>query len=148
VAASSDQDWRELMERRLRQLARRVIDLERRGPVIVMTPGVGNYAPAAVSAPAVKLPEVRHADDFRAAHWFGRDYQFSPAQAMVVEKLWAAWESGIPDVALATLIEAAESDGKRLDTLFRDNKGRLHAAWEVMIVRSRRGFYRLERPDC
>lgn len=82
---------------------------------------------------------TRHSADFRTIRWYGRTYRLTPMQAAVVEQLWIAQDQGTPDIAEATLLEAAGSDTPRVRDLFRNSE-----AWDVLIVTgSRRGTYRL-----
>jgi hypothetical protein len=128
------------LEGRITALDGRIAALENRPlpPINIYTGGQNGAASSGEQA--------RHSPDFRTAHWFGRDYRFTTAQALVVKRLWQAWEADEGEVGLADLLTAAESDSDRLDNLFRDGQGRMHPAWEFMIARSRRGFFRLERP--
>jgi hypothetical protein len=84
-----------------------------------------------------------HSEDFRSCRWQGVRYSFSPKQSLVVAKLWESYEDGIPDVSQAVLLEAAESDGNRLRSLFTNGADK-HPAWGSMIVAgSGKGTYRL-----
>jgi hypothetical protein len=81
-----------------------------------------------------------HSEDFRSVRWNGEVYDFSTSQAIVMEKLWEAWEDGTPAVAQETLLEAAESEGNQLRDLFKR-----HPAWGKVIVQGpTRGTYQLQ----
>jgi hypothetical protein len=81
----------------------------------------------------------RHSSDFRTINWYGTKFKFTATQAAVVRELWAAKKNDTPDVSQARLLEAAGSDGRRLDDLFRRSP-----AWGVMIVQGEMGgTYRL-----
>lgn len=74
--------------------------------------------------------------------WFGVDYSFTGNQAAVIEVLWEAWENGTPEVGNAKLIEAADSESKRLRGVFKN-----HPAWGSMIVAGKtKGSHRLVSP--
>jgi hypothetical protein len=84
-----------------------------------------------------------HSEDFRSVRWNGEVYDFSTSQAIVMEKLWQAWQDGTPAVAQETLLEAAESEGNQLRDLFKR-----HPAWGKVIVQGpTRGTYQLD-PDA
>ncbi len=83
-----------------------------------------------------------HSDDFRSIRWGGIEYSFTKTQAACVERLWQAWEAGVPDVGDETLMHAAGSDARRLRDVFNDSP-----AWGTIIVEgATRGCRRLSRP--
>lgn len=85
---------------------------------------------------------VEHSPDFRSVIWSGTRHSFTANQAACVRVLWEAWEKRTLDLAVATILEAAESDSQRLSHVFRG-----HGAWRTMIVAGeRRGTYRLSEP--
>ena len=59
--------------------------------------------------------------------------------------LWEAWENGTPDVGQETLTGLIDSEA-RLRDVFRKGK-RLHPAWNRMIVTTKKGAYRLQKPE-
>lgn len=96
--------------------------------------------PAPITGPPARKAAYSHSSDFRAVHWFGADYTFTPTQAAVVRTLWEAWEDGVPELGIATILEAAGSESDRLPPLFHG-----HAAWGSMIVKGDgKGTYRLD----
>lgn len=98
-----------------------------------------------LQAPEPEPAEVaRHSPDFRCVNWFGTNYTFTPLQAAIVKQLWEAWESGVPDVGGATLIENAGDDVEvnRVDQVFRNKP-----AWGTMIISTSKGTYRLCAPS-
>ena len=90
----------------------------------------------------MRLPsDACHSPDFSSAVWNGVYYTFTPTQAAMFRELWNAFESGLPEVHAAALIEAAGSRSQRnaLGPLFSRN-----SAWKTLVVRcKRRGYYRL-----
>ena len=80
----------------------------------------------------------KHSPDFRAVHWSGQDYIFSPTQASVVRQLWEAWEDGNGEVGQETLLEKAGSESSRLRDLFKD-----HPAWGNVIKSCGKGVFSL-----
>jgi hypothetical protein len=82
-----------------------------------------------------------HSPDFRSVNWDGRSFEFTPAQAAVVEILWDAYERKLEGVGHAHLLDKSGSDGKRLVDVFKGNP-----AWGTMIgqVPNHRGLYRLQ----
>jgi hypothetical protein len=140
-----DDDRLDRIERLLTRLYRRVRRIDGRVRTIESRPPPHIHIHTGEAAKGDAQDEW-HSDDFRQVRWYGRDFKFSTAQSLVVRRLWEATAAGEPDVGMAELLEAAESDSGRLDNLFRDGQGRVHPAWEFLIVRSRKGFFRLERP--
>jgi hypothetical protein len=89
--------------------------------------------------PPEATPSNRHSPDFRSAQWCNRQFSFTASQAAVVRVLWEAFYNGTPEVGDATLLEAAESESKRLSDLFPRSD-----AWGTMIVAgSTQGTHRL-----
>ena len=92
------------------------------------------------------LPDdARHSPDFSSVLWNGLDDGGLDRRERVTHALWNAFETGLPEVHAAVLIEAAGSRLRKnaLGPLFSRN-----TAWMTMIVRCRRrGFYRLN-PDA
>ncbi len=70
-----------------------------------------------------------HSRDFASVNWRGTVYTFTPTQRLVVAALWQAREDGHPFMSQEALLDAAESDGRKLRDVFRN-----HPAWNVMIV--------------
>jgi hypothetical protein len=93
-------------------------------------------------AAAVPPAPTRHSPDFRSVHWHGADYTFTPNQAAAVKLLWEAHHNGTPEVSGELLLEAADSEARRVCDLFRDNP-----AWGAFIGTTRRGLYRLNAPS-
>lgn len=132
----------ERIDRQIRWVNRRVRNLLER-PVYFPVVMSGVAPPVTAEPPAP--PQARHSDDYRSVFWFGRDYKFTVDQATAIERLWVAWQSGRPEVPEAELL--ADTGTRRLDELFRDRDGRLHKAWEVMIVHGAKpGVYLLKKP--
>lgn len=103
------------------------------------TPATGHAGP---DRSRLHAEPARHSQDFASVVWFGTYYVFTASQARVVAELWAAWRNGTPDVRQDYLLEAAGSESRRLDNLFRG-----HPAWGAMIQRGPvRGVYRLVEP--
>jgi len=88
-------------------------------------PGAGK---AADKSPPDKLSPARHTEDFRGVHWYGKDYDFTPTQARIVEILWEVWEQRLPAVGDDYVLEKAEVTKSRLADIFRGN-----SAWGTMI---------------
>jgi hypothetical protein len=84
--------------------------------------------------------EVAHSEDFRSVRWCGRDYNFTPMQASCVRVLWEAWENGSPVVGQAHIIDRAGSAGSRLQDVFEKGK---HPAWGTLIIKAKKGAFRL-----
>lgn len=84
-----------------------------------------------------------HSPDFKSVNWFGSAYTFTPTQAAIVGALWAAWESGSPDVGGEYLLAVAGSNSKKLADLF---KGHPAMAPGGMISHVGRAVYRLAEP--
>jgi hypothetical protein len=92
------------------------------------------------------LPDVDHSDDFNSVFWFGKQYTFTVKQAKVIERLWRAWERKTPAVPLVDLLEAADSDAKRLRDVFKPGQT-VNPAWkDKMIIEAGKGAYRLSAP--
>lgn len=83
-----------------------------------------------------RLAPARHSPDFRCAAWFGKDYCFSPSQAVIVRELWKAWRNGTPFVGAAALLEAADMVSDKISQTFRDSP-----AWGTMIRTDGHGIY-------
>jgi hypothetical protein len=106
---------------------------------------------ADVSALAAKLlelvppppPPARHSPCFSSASWFGQNYCFTASQARVVAALWAAWQTGFPELSGHHLLRQCGGKGpQRLATLFQNNP-----AWGTMIVPGAiPGCWRLQVP--
>jgi hypothetical protein len=82
--------------------------------------------------------DVRHSEDFTSVYWYGTNYTFSKTQAHAVTKLMEAWRNGTPCLKGETLC-----DNGRLVDVFR-RSGKFHPAWGVMIVREKKGVYKLQ----
>jgi hypothetical protein len=87
-------------------------------------------------------PDTAHSEDFHSVRWYGEKYVFTHTQAALVTLLWRAWENGTPDLGKDYLLTQADCEGNRLRDVFRN-----HPAWEVMIVETGRGVYRLSEPQ-
>lgn len=86
--------------------------------------------------------QARHGPGFSCCWWYGAYHTFTASQARAVAVLWEAWENDTPDVRQELLLDAAGSESRRLDNLFRG-----HAAWGTMIVVGPlRGLFRLAGP--
>jgi hypothetical protein len=98
--------------------------------------------PAVDATGATSATSPTHSMDFRSVYWFGRKYTFSENQAACVKVLWEHWEKGTPEFGGKTLLTVAESDGERIDLVFRGNP-----AWNTMIVKGEtKGTRRLQEP--
>jgi hypothetical protein len=96
--------------------------------------------------PVSEMPPVDHSDNFNSVVWFGKQYTFTVKQAKVIERLWRAWERKIPAVPLVDLLEAADSDAKRLRDVFKPGQT-VNPAWkDKMIIEAGKGAYRLSAP--
>lgn len=86
--------------------------------------------------------DCSHSDDFRSVQWFGTPYSFTQNQAILVQKLWANWEQGTPDISGVTLTDPDVINQSRVDLVFRAND-----AWGTMLgPGNTRGSYRLYDP--
>jgi hypothetical protein len=90
--------------------------------------------------------QTKLSPDLRTALWFGTIHHFTRQQGLAIQRLWQAWESGLPDLHQATVLEAADSSAGKLPKLFAG-----HSAWGAMIHPStsfggRVGCYRLNKP--
>lgn len=90
---------------------------------------------APLSEIIARLNPARHSPDFRSVRWFGKDYTFTPAQAVIVRELWKAWRHGTPRVGAAALLESADMVSDNIYELFKRCP-----AWGTMI-QSDRGVY-------
>ncbi len=91
-----------------------------------------------------------NSDGFRCVRFKGEAFTFTGNQAAVVRKLWEAWEQGTPDVSDAALLEGIDSAAfrPRLRDVFKGTGGKIHPAWNKMIVnKGRKGTRRLNLPD-
>jgi hypothetical protein len=71
-----------------------------------------------------------HLSQFEMVYWPGLGvFTLTPKQALVVKRLWTAWDEGLPGVKQQLLLEAADSDGTRVIDLFRRSD-----AWGKLIV--------------
>lgn len=86
-----------------------------------------------------RLCPARHSPDYRSVRWFGRDYAFTPAQAVIIRQLWLAWENGTPIMGAAALLETADMISDRISNLFK-----VHAAWGEMVKTDSNGHYWLQ----
>jgi hypothetical protein len=87
-----------------------------------------------------------HAPDFSSIMWFGKRFSFSPKQRSVVELLWDAFQTQLPGLSHAFLVEKAGLQGTLRDT-FKIKGTKFHAAWGTMIVREGgKDMYRLRPP--
>lgn len=78
--------------------------------------------------------------DFRTVKALGRTWTLTLYQSRAIEKLWKAWESGIPELHQAAILEGIESCSKRLRDVFKSNM----EAYRALISRGeRKGTFRL-----
>jgi hypothetical protein len=96
----------------------------------------------ASQAPAVDDKPASHSPDFRSVNWFGMPYTFTTNQAKCIAILWRAWENGTPDVGGAAVVTDADAPHTRFVDVFK-SKGKMHPAWNTMIVSQAKGAYRL-----
>ena len=113
--------------------------------LIAEVPVESNGDPPPVTPALNWRDEARHAKDFSNCTWFGTVHHFTPKQRLAIREMWAAWESGLPDLHQSTILAAAASEEAKLKDLFRGS-----TAWGVMIHPStdfggRVGCYRLDR---
>jgi hypothetical protein len=97
---------------------------------------------ATLSEIIARMSPARHSPDFRCVAWFGKQFHFTPAQSLVVEVLWKAWNHGTPRVGAAALLEAADMVSDKIADLFKRSE-----AWGIMIGTDGNGVYYLI-PDC
>jgi hypothetical protein len=88
--------------------------------------------------------ELSVSPDGTELHWFEkRVYYFSEKQGPAVLVLFAAYQSGHPEVPGAKLLTEAESRGERVRDLFKSSA----AFTEHVITSPRKGFWKLAGPD-
>lgn len=86
---------------------------------------------------------IKHTPNFRIVKWGREQFRFTHKQSLVIEALANAANQEQEWLDQATLLECADSDGSRLDHLFRG-----HPAWGRFIVRSiseSLGAFKLEK---
>jgi hypothetical protein len=94
------------------------------------------------AGPAPAAPPCSHSPDFRAAVWHGAWYTFTPEQARVVERLWAAWEAGAPaSLGQDGLLAEAGSEAGSVAALFAGSP-----ALGTLVVEAGRRKFRLAPP--
>lgn len=86
-----------------------------------------------------RLSPARHSIDFRSVRWYGVDYVFTPAQSLIVQALWNAWENKTPRMGARALLRAADMISDKISDLFKE-----HPAWNVMIHTDNKGNYWLK----
>lgn len=105
---------------------------------------VAEYYPHLKKASLIRISDrlspARHSDDFRQVRWFGRDFEFTPAQAAIVDVLWRHWENGTPRVGADPLLHAADMVSDRVSHLFKGSE-----AWGTMIGTDSVGHYWLQK---
>lgn len=128
------------------------VRLTRDGADLILHVPLAHLPEAQPAGPPVELPATAepppagrraHAPDFATVVWDGELYTFTPRQRSVVAALWRAREDAYHFLTQEELLEAAESEGKRLRDLFR-----WHPSWGRLIVSGvpyggRLGTYRL-----
>lgn len=125
-------------------LVRSLYGTERRAVAVLIQLDDGHLIPLPVApghapATAADEPPFRHSPDYRCCTHQGNEYNFSRAQAAVIEMLHCESRRGTPSVAGQTLLEQAESTSNRVADLFKD-----HPAWNTLvIVGGSKGTYRL-----
>ena len=101
---------------------------------------ISSHYPFLVGRPleeiVARLSPSRHSADFRSVRWYGNDYEFSPAQSLIVQALWNAWLHGTPRMGAKSLLRAASMVSDKISDLFKDN-----AAWGKMICTDNKGNY-------
>lgn len=126
------------------EISRRYGEQERPATILIVTNSglkVRVDVPAywRASPPQPRQAGNAHTVDFRSVNWDGQFHTFTETQAACVRILWEAWEQGVPEMGQHAVLEAADSDQKRLDAVFAQ-----HPAWGTMIVPgSTRGTFRL-----
>ncbi|HEX7450256.1 MAG TPA: hypothetical protein VF306_22040, partial [Pirellulales bacterium] len=84
--------------------------------------------------------------DFKAVHWYGREYRFSSPQAACIQVLWRQWLSGTPIVRDELVLSIARVKARSLKDVFKTAPG--NEAWGTMIGDGdRRGTVRLAEPS-
>ncbi len=83
-----------------------------------------------------RLCPARHSSDFRSVRWYGRDFVFTPAQSLIVQALWNAWENNTPRMGAKALLRAADMISDKISDLFKE-----HPAWNEMILTDSKGNY-------
>ncbi len=127
--------------------ARVVIELDGGAPValpiLASAPAPEPARPPAPPAPAETNHTNHTGEDFRTVLWHGQVYGFNPAQAKVVAALWAARDSGRPDVPDEQLVRASGSGCNRLEEVFNGSP-----AWGSLITDgAARGTHRIAPPS-
>lgn len=91
--------------------------------------------------------DASHSEDFRCVNWYGAVYHFTTGQAGAVQRLWEAWESGMPSISSIIVTEASGGDSKRVRDLFKGKGKVMHLAWKTMICKQGRDQYFLHPPE-
>jgi hypothetical protein len=96
-----------------------------------------------------KFPWIDVSDSGRSVNWSGRaePFLFSPSQAKVILLLYSGLCSGHPDCDGARVRDEAEIASQEMRDVFRTS-GKMHDAWDTMIVSRKRGTYRLAPPGA
>ncbi len=88
---------------------------------------------------------AKHSEHFDSVNWNGTHYTFTSKQAAVVKVLWKAWLSGKPSVLAVVLLDAAQSDGRRVRDIFKPGT-KTNPAWGTMIIKDGQSHYKLSDP--
>jgi hypothetical protein len=91
-------------------------------------------------------PQFSHSEDYRCVNWYGDVYDFTVAQAAVIQCLWEAWEARLPYVSESTICDAAAGDSKRVRDIFKVAGSKMHPAWKTMIVKKGNNLFFLKPP--
>ncbi|HVU83757.1 MAG TPA: hypothetical protein VHC50_02890 [Puia sp.] len=81
-----------------------------------------------------------HSEDFRQVTAFGKTFSLTLYQSRAVEKLWKAWNSHIPEMHQAAILEGIESCSKRLRDVFKSN---MEAYRALIVPGERKGTFKL-----
>lgn len=82
------------------------------------------------------------ADGGKCVRTGNRNVFFTPKPAKAILLLWEKYQDGTFDVSERELLAVAGSKQGRLSELFADCPG-----WELVVIRTRVGYYRLKGPD-
>jgi hypothetical protein len=104
---------------------------------------VARRVTVAAKADTLALPVApEHAEDFAWVRCEVGEFEFTPKQRPLVRKLWQDWEKGGKGVSNATLCALTGDKLKHPRDAFRKN-----CAWNLLIVRTHGGVWRLNLPS-
>lgn len=82
-------------------------------------------------------------DDFTCILFMGREYNFGPQQAKVIENLWHAYQAGNPWVYGKHILVTIGSGSDRIQSIFKR-----HHNWRDLVLSDGNGKYRLNLDNC